>query len=137
MRALAAFALGEIESAAGATPLLEAAQKAKESAEVRARAVEALGKIAAALPKSDEARAKMIGDLILKVLEDERRNPKPNRALVLLGLTAALRARPAERRPRRRAFSQLSGRARTRRRREHARAPALKGRMAQLRALAK
>ncbi|HWT01255.1 MAG TPA: peptidylprolyl isomerase [Pyrinomonadaceae bacterium] len=95
VRARAAFALGEIESAAGAASLVEAAQKAKESAKVRARAVEALGKIAAALPKADEARAKELGEAILKTLEDERRSAKPNRDLVLLGLTAALRGRPA------------------------------------------
>jgi cyclophilin family peptidyl-prolyl cis-trans isomerase/HEAT repeat protein len=95
VRARAAFALGETESAAAAAALAEAAQKAKESDAVRARAVEALGKIAAALPKADEARAKEIGEVILKTLEDERRNSKPNRQLVLLGLTAALRARPA------------------------------------------
>jgi cyclophilin family peptidyl-prolyl cis-trans isomerase/HEAT repeat protein len=95
VRARAAFALGEIESVTAAGPLAEAAQKAKESNVVRARAVEALGKIAAALPKSDEARAKEIGEVILKALEDERRNAKPARGLVLLGLTAALRAHPA------------------------------------------
>ncbi|HKQ51520.1 MAG TPA: HEAT repeat domain-containing protein, partial [Pyrinomonadaceae bacterium] len=95
VRARAAFALGEVESPAGAGPLLEAAQKVKEAVDVRARAVEALGKIAAALPKADEARAKEIGDAILKTLEDERRAAKPARALVLFGLTAALRARPA------------------------------------------
>jgi cyclophilin family peptidyl-prolyl cis-trans isomerase/HEAT repeat protein len=94
VRARAAFALGETESAAATAALTEAAQKPKESDAVRARAIEALGKIAAALPKADEARAKEIGEVILKTLEDERRNAKPNRELILLGLTAALRARP-------------------------------------------
>ncbi len=95
VRARAAFALGEIESLAGAPSLQDAAQKATESVDVRARAVEALGKIAAPLDKEDEARAKEIRDAILKSLEEERRAAKPSRALILLGLTAALRARPA------------------------------------------
>jgi cyclophilin family peptidyl-prolyl cis-trans isomerase/HEAT repeat protein len=95
VRARAAFGLGEIESAKGADSLAEAAQKAKETGEVRARAVEALGKIIAALPKADEARGKSLGEVILKTLDDElRREPRPNRDVVLLGLTAALRARP-------------------------------------------
>jgi cyclophilin family peptidyl-prolyl cis-trans isomerase/HEAT repeat protein len=95
VRAMAAFALGETESATGATSLSDAAQKTKEAATVRARAIEALGKIVAALPKADEARGQALGQIILKALDDElRRTPKPSRALVLLGLTATLRARP-------------------------------------------
>jgi cyclophilin family peptidyl-prolyl cis-trans isomerase/HEAT repeat protein len=96
VRAMAAFALGETESTAGAASLSGVAQKAKETNEVRARAIEALGKIAAALPKSDEARGQALGLVILKTLDEEsRRSPKPNREVILLGLTAALRARPA------------------------------------------
>jgi cyclophilin family peptidyl-prolyl cis-trans isomerase/HEAT repeat protein len=96
VRAMAAFALGETEAAAGASSLTDVAQKAKETGEVRARAVEALGKIIAAQPKADEARGQTLGQVILKTLEDEsRRAPKPSRAVILLGLTAALRARPA------------------------------------------
>lgn len=95
VRAMAAFALGETESAAGAASLSDAAQKAKETSEVRGRAVEALGKIIAALPKTEEARGQVLGQVILKTLDDElKRAPKPNRVVVLLGLTAALRARP-------------------------------------------
>jgi cyclophilin family peptidyl-prolyl cis-trans isomerase/HEAT repeat protein len=95
VRAMAAFALGETESMAGATSLSEAVQKAKETSEVRARAVEALGKIIAALPKAEEARGQALGQIILKTLDDELVHaPKPSRAVVLLGLTAALRARP-------------------------------------------
>jgi cyclophilin family peptidyl-prolyl cis-trans isomerase/HEAT repeat protein len=95
VRAMAAFALGETESATGATSLSDAAQKMKETNEVRARAIEALGKIVAALPKADEARGQALGQIILRTLDDElRRTPKPSRALVLLGLTATLRARP-------------------------------------------
>jgi HEAT repeat protein len=56
VRAMAAFALGETESARGADALVAAVKRAGEQSEVRARAVEAIGKIAAALPKEDEAR---------------------------------------------------------------------------------
>ena len=95
VRARAAFALGEIESVTGAAALSEVLEKTNETNEVRARALEALGKIAAALPKSDEARSHAIGEIILKTLGDElNRSPKPNREVVLLGLTATLRARP-------------------------------------------
>jgi len=95
VRARAAFALGETESVTGASALSEVAQKANEASEVRARAVEALGKIAAALPKTDEAHARTLGELILKTLDDDSRSSKPNRELILLELTATLRARPA------------------------------------------
>jgi cyclophilin family peptidyl-prolyl cis-trans isomerase/HEAT repeat protein len=95
VRAIAAFALGETESAAGASSLSESVAKANEASEVRARAVEALGKIAAALPKTDEARLRALGEIILKSLDDESRSSKPSREVILFGLTATLRARPA------------------------------------------
>jgi cyclophilin family peptidyl-prolyl cis-trans isomerase/HEAT repeat protein len=101
VRAMAAFALGEIESAQAADALLEAL-RTNPAAEVRARAVEALGKIAAALPQTEAARKKTIGDAILNVLTTERRTGARTASglgdvrLVLLGLTAALRARPAD-----------------------------------------
>ncbi|MDT5122940.1 MAG: hypothetical protein QOC96_2422 [Acidobacteriota bacterium] len=96
VRAMAAFALGETESATGATALSDVVQKANESSDVRARAIEALGKIVAALPKTDAERSRILGEVILKTLDDElKRSPKPNREVILLGLTAALRARPA------------------------------------------
>lgn len=94
VRAMAAFALGETESAAGASALSDILQKANEAGEVRARAIEALGKIAAALPKADEARARALGEFILKTLDNESGNPRPSREVILLGLTAVLRARP-------------------------------------------
>ena len=53
VRARAAFALAVTESATGATALSDVVQKANQSSEVRARAIEALGKIVAALPKSE------------------------------------------------------------------------------------
>jgi cyclophilin family peptidyl-prolyl cis-trans isomerase/HEAT repeat protein len=96
VRALAAFALGETEAATGAAALSEVVQKPREMSEVRARALEALGKVVAALPKTEEARSRELGEVVLKTLDDElKQSPKPSREVILLGLTAALRARPA------------------------------------------
>lgn len=94
VRAMAAFALGETESEAGATALM--AQLSNKSDVVRALSMEALGKIVAALPKEDEARGRPASAAILSALAAETsRNPKPDREVILLGLTAVLRARPA------------------------------------------
>ena len=94
VRAMAAFALGEIESAAAADMLLASLRTGKSVAE-RTRALEALGKIAAALPASQEERRNSLGEAIVAALAAEQRSARPNSALVLSGLTAALRARPA------------------------------------------
>jgi cyclophilin family peptidyl-prolyl cis-trans isomerase/HEAT repeat protein len=95
VRAMAAFALGETEAATGAAALSEVAQKVNETDDVRGRAIEALGKIVAALPKTEEASSRNLGEVILKTLDGEmKRSPKPSREVILLGLTAALRARP-------------------------------------------
>lgn len=93
VRATAAFALGEIE-AESATGALQEALTRSNSAEIRARAVEALGKIAAALPDARADAKKRIGDTIVNALTAQSRQPKPDRMLVLLGLTAILRAKP-------------------------------------------
>ena len=93
VRAMAAFALGEIESASAADALLGVLSASTEPL-VKARVVEALGKIAAALPKEQEARMRQLGDGILEALKSESaRGPAPDRLSVLLGLTAALRAK--------------------------------------------
>src|SRR3989440_7524995 len=93
VRSMAAFALGEIESALAADALLEVLGASTEPL-VRARVVEALGKIAAAMPKEQEARMHQLGDGILEALKSESaRHPAPDRLSVLLGLTAALRAK--------------------------------------------
>ncbi len=90
--AAAAFALGEIESPSAADALISALKESPPS--TRARSIEALGKIAAALPKEQEARAHEIGAVILGELSHEaRRRTAPNRLTVLLGLTAVLRAK--------------------------------------------
>ncbi|CAN5249533.1 hypothetical protein BH18ACI2_BH18ACI2_17640 [soil metagenome] len=101
VRASAAFAIGEIESGQGADALLAALSRKADgtdaqSVKVRARAIEALGKIAAALPKAEEARARSIGETLVATLNAEaRRRPVPDRDIILLGLTAVLRVRPA------------------------------------------
>src|SRR5947209_15639495 len=93
VRAMAAFAIGEIESESGADALVEVLRLSR-AAEVRARVVEALGKIAAALPEARQDSKKKIGAAITDALASEGRLSRPNRALVLLGLTAVLRAKP-------------------------------------------
>jgi len=91
VRSMAAFALGEIESLTGADALLAVLKNTTAHAELRARAVEALGKIAAALPRAQEARQRELGLAILNALKAETLNQQA----ILLGLAAALRARPA------------------------------------------
>jgi cyclophilin family peptidyl-prolyl cis-trans isomerase/HEAT repeat protein len=96
VRAMAAFGLGEIESPGAAEALIAVlGPDQREPVEIRARAVEALGKIAAALPKSDESHGLPIKSAILEVLkfETERRSA-PDTEVILLGVTAALRANP-------------------------------------------
>ncbi|MCA1632534.1 MAG: peptidylprolyl isomerase [Acidobacteria bacterium] len=95
VRATAAFALGETEASSGADVLLETLRLSR-SPEIRARAVEALGKIAAALPEAQGERKRQLGEAILGVLAVEGRQAKPNRGVLLEGITAALRARPAD-----------------------------------------
>ncbi len=93
VRAMSAFALGEIESIKGADAILKVLQDTKNADAVRARAVEAAGKIAAANAKDD--KAKSLGEAILDALQfEDGRGSRQNREVVLLGITAALRAKP-------------------------------------------
>lgn len=107
VRQMAAFAIGEIESAAGASALIEVLgagsrtpgkapqEKAVGNDELRARAVEALGKIAAALPETDRDRRRLCGETILDTLRlQAERGPLADKLTTVLALTAALRARP-------------------------------------------
>ena len=95
VRTVAAFAVGEIESIKGADAILKVLKNTANPDSVRARAAEAAGKIAAANAKDE--KSKMLGEAILDVLEYEnRRGKQQNRETVLLGLTAALRAKPEE-----------------------------------------
>jgi cyclophilin family peptidyl-prolyl cis-trans isomerase/HEAT repeat protein len=94
VRAMAAFALGEIESPLAADALV-AVLKDRGDELVGARAVEALGKIVGALPKEQEARAQELAGAIVAALTFEaRRRSAPDHLTILLGLTAALRAKP-------------------------------------------
>ena len=94
VRAMAAFALGEIESTTAINSLSSQLDK-RPNAEIRGRVAEALGKIAAALPATEAERKRTLGTAILGVLNFEaRRRSKPDTEVILLALTAALRAHP-------------------------------------------
>ena len=98
-RAMAAFALGEIESIKAADAILNILKNPKAPDAIRARAVEAAGKIAAANAKDE--KAKDLGKAIVKTLElEEERGAQQSRDVVLLALTAILRARPEDGAPR-------------------------------------
>jgi cyclophilin family peptidyl-prolyl cis-trans isomerase/HEAT repeat protein len=92
VRAMAAFAIGEVESIKGANALVVALSS--ESSEIRARAIEGLGKIAAELPKEQQAREAEIAGAILEVLSSETKKTSPDREVLLMGATAVLRSRP-------------------------------------------
>src|SRR6266705_4754563 len=95
VRQMAAFAIGEIESPAGADALMAVLNNMGEPSEVRARSVEGLGKIVSALPESDKERRRAYGEAILNTLNFEAgRRSMPDRLTILFGLTAALRTRP-------------------------------------------
>ena len=93
---MAPFALGEIESPKATDALIEATR----ISDLRARALEALGKIAASLPQTEEPRRQAIGQVVLDALAIEREQAMLTAGGVrdlgveLLGLTAVLRARP-------------------------------------------
>ncbi|HQZ94818.1 MAG TPA: peptidylprolyl isomerase [Pyrinomonadaceae bacterium] len=94
VRAMAAFAIGEVESAKGADAILKVLNDPAAPHQVRARAVEAAGKIAAANPR--DAKTKDLGDAIVNTLRTEDvRGEKQDHDVVLMAITAALRARPA------------------------------------------
>ncbi len=92
VRAMAAFALGEVESESGTHALLATLKNTTTPAELRARAIEALGKIAAALPPAQQARQRELGAAILDALKSQALD----QSTIRLGVTAALRARPAD-----------------------------------------
>jgi len=94
VRATAAFAIGEIESIKGADAILRNLQNTGETGEIRARAIEAAGKIAAANAKDE--KSKLLGKAILDALKRENITSisLAERNFVLFGITAVLRARP-------------------------------------------
>ena len=92
VKAMVAFALGEIESPRAAEALMD---DRYASDVVGSRVLEALGKIAAALPKEQEVLQKKIAASILEKLRHEHRSrARPDDQSVLLGLTAVLRSKP-------------------------------------------
>jgi len=95
VRAMAAFAIGEVESINAAHLLVEIVKANRERGELRARALEAIGKIAAALPAEQQARQTDLGTVVREALEVEAAQPanQQNQLTTLLGLTAALRCR--------------------------------------------
>ena len=96
VKEIAAFALGEIESASGAPELLKVLASTSDPARLRARAIEALGKIAASLPFEPEKQKLELHEAILAGLRSEAQNrSKADDQILLFGLTAALRARVA------------------------------------------
>jgi cyclophilin family peptidyl-prolyl cis-trans isomerase/HEAT repeat protein len=96
VRAMAAFALGETEAASAADPLLAALKRGSEAAAVRARVVEAIGKVGAALPEKEAEKKKVLDDAIVNALSLESQpGMKRQREVVLEALTAALRLKPA------------------------------------------
>ena len=107
VRRTAAFALGEIEDVSATEAIIKVLKDDKTPDAIRARAVEAAGKIAAANPlKKDDNSADNdslkiqllhLGEAILDTLETEdRRGAEQNKETILLGLTAILRAKPDE-----------------------------------------
>jgi cyclophilin family peptidyl-prolyl cis-trans isomerase/HEAT repeat protein len=94
VRQMAAFAIGEIESVNGANSLIAALKSSSETDEVKARAIEGLGKIAAALSPAKQDRSKEIGYEVLAVLNSELERSTPSRQILLLSITAVLRLKP-------------------------------------------
>ena len=93
VRSMAAFALGEIESAAGANVLVTTLKNTSTEGELRARTIEALGKIAGALPPDQQARKRELGAAIVDALKFElQRRGTADPQTILFGLTAALRS---------------------------------------------
>lgn len=94
VRAMAAFALGEVESSRAIDAILKILSSSTESDVVRARGVEAAGKISAA--NAADSRAKSLGEAIISMLDKENlRGAKQSGDVIRLAITAALRARPA------------------------------------------
>ena len=101
VREMAAFALGETESLKAADAVINGLRAADTAAPVRARLLEAAGKIAGANAGPANAPAESrdplvneLGNVILDILEtEEAKRDKQHLETVRLGLTAVLRAR--------------------------------------------
>lgn len=95
VRSTAAFALGEVESETAANALVTVLKNTSAAGELRARTLEALGKIAGVLPREHAAR-RDLGAVILDALKVESGRLPSHEQTILLGLTAALRAQHAD-----------------------------------------
>ena len=84
VRAMAAFAMGEIESAKAAPAIIEVLNNRGNPNEIRARAMEAAGKIAAANTKDE--KYKELGDTILQARDFEnKKRSASNKEVILFG----------------------------------------------------
>ncbi|MGZ8845948.1 MAG: peptidylprolyl isomerase [Pyrinomonadaceae bacterium] len=103
VRQMVAFALGEIEAPGGAFALVSVLQEPTRPG--RARAIEALGKIIAAMAAAtpnqnsakepaDERRDILTAEMLKALRFEDSRGSQADRQTILLGLTAVLRARP-------------------------------------------
>ncbi len=93
IKQMAAFSLGEIESIKGADAILKILSNYKVGDGVRSTAIEAAGKIAAANEKDE--KSKMLREMILSNLEFEaNKHSAPSEDVILMGITAVLRAKP-------------------------------------------
>ena len=93
VRSMAAFALGEIESGGGANVLVTMLKNTSTAGELRARTIEALGKITRAVPADQQARKRELGTAIVDALKVElQQRATANPQTILFGLTAALRS---------------------------------------------
>lgn len=93
VRVMAMFAIGEVESVKGSETVLQTLSNTRGDGKLRARAVEAAGKIAAANVK--DPKSKELGTAIIDALKFEAgRRSMPDRDTIIFGLTAALRVRP-------------------------------------------
>ena len=91
VRSMAAFAIGEVASAAGANVLVTTLKNTSAPGELRARTIEAIGKIAENLPNDQQARQRELGAAIVEALRTAS-----DQQTILLGITAALRARATD-----------------------------------------
>lgn len=85
------YAIGEIESIKASNEILSFLKNPNQPIEIRLRAIEAAGKIVAANAKDEKVVE--LSKEILKNLEIEAENPKPDSGLAVAALTAVLRAR--------------------------------------------
>lgn len=93
VRAMAVFAIGEIESEKGSGAILAEDSSEVSGAAVMARRLEAAGKIAAANPRGTLTNA-LHTFIFDRLGEQAAMDTNRDRLTTLLGLTAALRARP-------------------------------------------